>query len=85
MAAKIRLQRKGSKNAPFYRIVVTDVRQARGGKIIELLGTYNPVKSADAVDIDEDKTTQWLQKGAQMTVTTKNILQRKGLLKTTAV
>ena len=40
---KIRLQRVGAKKAPFYHIVVADSRVARNGKIIEKIGTYDPM------------------------------------------
>ena len=40
---KIRLQRQGKKKAPFYHIVVADSRSPRDGKIIEQLGTYDPM------------------------------------------
>ena len=36
---KIRLQRVGKKNAPFYHIVVADSKSPRDGKIIEQIGT----------------------------------------------
>ena len=45
MAVKIRLRRMGAKKAPFYRIIVADSRSPRDGKVIEELGTYNPLKN----------------------------------------
>ena len=43
MSTRIRLSRTGSKNRPFFKIVVADKRNARDGKFIEKLGTYNPL------------------------------------------
>ena len=40
---KIRLQRAGKKKAPFYHIVVADSKSPRDGKIIEQIGTYDPM------------------------------------------
>ena len=40
---KIRLARGGAKKAPYYRIVVADVRARRDGRFIERLGSYNPM------------------------------------------
>ena len=40
---KIRLQRFGKKKTPFYHIVVADSKSPRDGKIIEQLGTYDPM------------------------------------------
>ena len=38
MPARIRLQRHGKKNQPFYHIVVADGRAPRDGKFIEKIG-----------------------------------------------
>jgi SSU ribosomal protein S16P len=38
----IRLARGGSKNRPFYHVVVTDSRNSRDGRYIERLGFFNP-------------------------------------------
>ena len=43
MAVKMRLKRMGAKKAPFYRIVVADSRSPRDGKVIDEIGTYNPL------------------------------------------
>ena len=40
---KIRLQRAGAKKAPFYHIVVADSRSPRDGRIVEKIGTYDPM------------------------------------------
>ena len=34
----IRMRRAGSKNRPFYRVVVTESAAARDGRFIELIG-----------------------------------------------
>eukprot|EP00961_Rhodomonas_salina_P051781 695051-Rhodomonas_salina.3 len=39
---KLRLQRFGRKNLPFYRVVAADSKSPRDGRCIEYLGTYNP-------------------------------------------
>ena len=43
MSVKIRLQRLGRKNRPFYRIVAIDSKKRRDGLEIERLGWYDPV------------------------------------------
>ena len=43
MAVKMRLTRMGDKKSPFYRIVVTDSRNARDGAYIDKVGHYNPL------------------------------------------
>ena len=52
---KIRLQRQGAKKAPFYHIVVADSRSPRDGKIIEKMGTYNPMTDPATIVLDKEK------------------------------
>ena len=68
MALAIRLARGGMKKRPYYRIVVTDSRNARDGKFIEKIGTYNPLlpkDSAERIKLDTDRAAHWLSVGAQ--------------------
>ena len=67
MSTRIRLSRAGSKNRPFFRIVVSDKRSPRDGKFIEKLGTYNPLlpkEDENRVSFDEERIKYWLSKGA---------------------
>src|SRR5215510_13941257 len=80
MAAKIRLQRHGSKKRPFYFIVVADARSPRDGKFIQKLGTYNPLTVPATIQVDRQKSLDWLHKGAQPTDTVRRILSFKGVL-----
>jgi len=80
MSVKIRLQRHGKKNKPFYWIVVADARSARDGKYLEKLGTYNPNTNPATINLDVDGAVKWLQNGAQPTDTTKAILSYKGAM-----
>ena len=81
MAVKLRLKRMGSKQKPFYRIVVADSRSSRDGRFIETIGTYDPIKGSDKVTIDEEKALTWLKKGAEPTDTVRNILSHAGVMK----
>lgn len=80
MPAKIRLQRHGKKGKPFYHIVVADARAPRDGRFIERLGSYNPNTNPATIDIQLDKSVQWLQNGAQPTDTCRAILSYKGVM-----
>ena len=62
MAVKLRLKRMGSKQKPFYRIVAADARFPRDGRFIETVGTYDPIKGADKITVDEAKALDWLKK-----------------------
>jgi small subunit ribosomal protein S16 len=79
MAVKIRLQRKGRKQAPFYHIVVADSRSPRDGRFIEKIGTYNPLTRPATIDIDRDSAFNWVMNGAQPTDTARAILRFKGV------
>jgi small subunit ribosomal protein S16 len=68
MAVSIRLSRGGAKKRPYYRIVVADSRNARDGRFIEKVGTYNPLLAKDSperVKLDADRIQHWLSVGAQ--------------------
>ena len=80
MAVKIRLKRMGSKRNPFYRVVVADSRSPRDGRIIEQIGTYNPVVDPVEVKLDEDKALDWLTKGAQPSDTVRNLFSNQGIM-----
>ncbi len=80
MAVKIRLRRMGTKQTPFYRLVVADGRTARDGRFLESLGTYDPLKNPVDLKVDADKALQWLQRGAQPTDTVRTLLRKAGVM-----
>lgn len=76
MAVRIRLTRLGRKKKPFYRIVVADSENARDGKFIDIVGTYDPLKDPAAITVNQDKLQDWLGKGALPTTTVKSLLKK---------
>ncbi len=80
MSVKIRLQRHGKKQRPFYWIVAADARSKRDGKYLEKLGTYNPNTNPATIELNLDQAVQWLHNGAQPTDTARAILSYKGAL-----
>ena len=84
MAVKMRLTRMGDKKSPFYRIVITDSRNARDGAYVDKVGHYNPIANPAEVVIDKEKALDWLKKGVQPTETVKNILVNKGIIEKSA-
>ncbi|MBS3994122.1 MAG: 30S ribosomal protein S16 [Bacteroidetes bacterium] len=80
MPVKLRLQRHGKKGKPFYWIVAADSRSKRDGRYLEKVGTYNPTANPAVIELDVDKSVQWLQNGAQPTDTVRAILSYKGAL-----
>jgi small subunit ribosomal protein S16 len=79
MAVKIRLARHGAKKRPFYRIVATDSESPRDGRFLEKLGTYNPLRNPAQVELDKERVTYWIGKGATPTDTVRSILKREGV------
>jgi small subunit ribosomal protein S16 len=67
VAVRIRMKMLGRKHRPFFRIVAIDSRQPRDGRIIEELGTYDPmVKNTDErVLLKPDRIKYWLGVGAK--------------------
>ena len=79
MAVKIRLARGGAKKRVFYQVVVADERCPRDGRYIENLGQYDPRQDPPMINLKEERTLEWLQKGAQPTDTVRNLLREKGI------
>ena len=78
---KLRLKRMGTKGNPFYRIVAADSRSPRDGRIIEQVGTYNPLVKENQVTLDTEKVMKWLNNGAKPSDTVRSILSKEGLMK----
>lgn len=80
MSVKIRLKRMGMKKAPFYRVVVADIRSPRDGRFIEEIGYYNPMTNPAEIKIDAEKAKKWLGNGAQPTDTCRILLKKTGVI-----
>ncbi len=77
---KIRLQRRGRKKLPVYKIVAADSRSPRDGRFIEALGHYAPLKTPAEVSLNEERVMYWLGVGAQPSDTVRTILSNNGLM-----
>jgi small subunit ribosomal protein S16 len=66
VAVRIRMKQMGRKHRPFYRICAMDIRAPRGGRVLEQLGTYDPlVPETDARAIlNKERIKYWLGVGA---------------------
>ncbi len=76
---KIRLTRKGKKKKPFYRVIVAESKVRRDGPFIEIVGTYDPMKTPSEIKIDTERVKYWLGCGAQPTSVVKKLLKISGL------
>jgi small subunit ribosomal protein S16 len=67
VAVRIRMKKMGRLHRPFYRICAMDIRAPRDGRVLEQLGTYDPlVPETDArALLDGERIGYWLSVGAQ--------------------
>lgn len=75
MAVAIRLNRQGSKDRPYYKIVVVDSRARRDGRYIEQVGSYDPMKEGVNYTINLEKVDKWLANGAQPSETVNSMIR----------
>jgi small subunit ribosomal protein S16 len=76
MAVSIRLRREGTKNRPYYKVVVADRRSPRDGKFIETIGTYDPKKPGHNSTLNIDRVEYWISKGAQPSDTVRSLIKK---------
>lgn len=69
----IRFTRKGKKNQPFFKVVVVDKRRSsKGGRSVEELGFFDPLKKRKS--LNKERILYWISKGAQPSATVHNLL-----------
>ena len=81
MAVRIRLKKLGRKHRPFYRVCAMDQRSPRGGKVLEELGTYDPmVRETDArALLNGERIQYWLSVGAQPSEKVAVLIKKDGV------
>jgi small subunit ribosomal protein S16 len=62
----VRLSRAGCKKRPYYHIVVTDKQNARDGRFIEQIGTYDPTLPVASARVNYERLDYWVGVGAQL-------------------
>ena len=81
MSVKIKLRREGGKKKPSYKVVVIDSRKPRDGRFIEQLGYYQPISDPYIFKVDKEASLKWIEKGAQLSETVKNLFKKEGISK----
>jgi small subunit ribosomal protein S16 len=78
MAVKIRLRRigKNPKKRPYFRISVMDQHLNRDGRVLEEIGTYDPIKSPAQLTVKMPRYEYWISKGAVASPTVKSIVKQ---------
>jgi small subunit ribosomal protein S16 len=72
---KVRLYRTGARGKPSYRIVAMDQRKKRQGRVLELLGTYDP-RGTGGIQYSEAALAKWVEQGAQLSDTVRTLIHR---------
>ena len=72
----MRLRRMGSRNAPFYRVVVQDSRRATTGRFIETIGWYDPKQEGENFSLNLDRVEYWTSSGAQPSDTVSSLIKK---------
>jgi small subunit ribosomal protein S16 len=74
------MKKMGRKHRPFFRICATDSRSPRDGKVLEELGTYDPmIADTDArVTLNQERLKYWLSVGAQPSDNVKVFIKKYG-------
>lgn len=76
MALKIRLRQQGRTNRQTYRLVVTDIRNPRDGKYLEMIGWYNPFSHTNDSQISIERINYWVGQGAEISLSAQNLIAR---------
>ena len=80
MAVRIRMKKMGRKHRPFFRICAMEIRAPRDGRVLEQLGTYDPlIPETDARAIlNKERVKYWLGVGALPTEKVKILIKKYG-------
>lgn len=80
MAVRIRLKKLGRTHRPFFRVCAMDGRSPRDGRVIEQLGTYDPmIPHVDARAIlNGERIEYWMSVGATPTPKVGTLIKKYG-------
>jgi small subunit ribosomal protein S16 len=73
----VRLQRLGTKKAPHHRVVVTQQQRAQSGRVLEVVGFYDPSFEPPKLSIKTERVQYWVQNGAQVSEALQKLLRRQ--------
>jgi len=74
---RIRLRRMGTRNRPFYRVVVSDSRKTPTASALDEIGYYDPCIEPARINIDAEQVEKWVGKGARVTPTVRRLLRQQ--------
>lgn len=75
----IRLQRRGRKNDPSFRVLVLESKRGpKSGSYLDLVGSYDA--RTDRVELNAERIKHWISQGATVSDTVHNLLVSKGVV-----
>lgn len=74
---KIRLTQTGSRNRKTYRLIAIEEGKKRGGRALEIIGFYNPLRTPPQISIKRDRISYWVSVGAQVTPAVQKLLKHQ--------
>jgi len=79
---RIRLKRMGRRHKPSYRVAVVDGRRARDSKVIEEVGSFDPMVTDESrqTTLKADRIQYWISVGAQPSDTVRRMLVKHGVI-----
>ena len=75
MAVRLRLTRVGSRKNPVWRVVAADGRSKRDGRVLEIVGRYNPQPQPSEIVLDRERIDHWIARGAQPSDTVRKLIR----------
>ena len=72
----IRLRRMGTRNKPFYRMVVSDSKRVPTATAIDEVGFYNPRVDPVEIRVDRERVDHWVSQGARMSPTVARLVRQ---------
>lgn len=81
MAVRIRLKRVGRRHRPSYRVAAIDGRKSRDSKVLEELGSFDPITTDQnrTLVLNRERIEYWLSVGAQPSDTVRTLLKKQGI------
>ena len=73
---RVRLRRMGARNAPFYRIVVSDSRSTPLSSCIEEVGHYDPRRNPKVFQVNQERVDYWVGRGARLSETVGQLIAK---------
>lgn len=81
MSVKLRFKRMGRRHRAYFRLSAIESRKSRDSKVLEELGTYDPLESdaGKGVNLNRERIAYWLGVGAQPSETVARLLKEQGI------